>query len=600
MNEKESKITLNDLEEEILQTEDKFRVPESNKKEHFKLSLRKYSECTTIDTNNIYHSLQLDNLNLEKKRKNFNFSKISNEKAEDEFQIISKDDFMTNMSSMRDSCSSEDNPNQNSQSTGVSLNLSPIKKKSILESSIKLDQGELMNSSNNLNYSYWSYLSNGISKLTNNLKYNIITTNSYVKFHKLKFLRLFDTIFKEEEIKHLQAQDSSSKIFFAVSKIFQFTYRSDFEKITNQEVEYTSDCGWGCMIRAAQMMLSKFILENKIFKYTNLSGKEISINNQEDMILLNKLKYETLLLFLDNYMKIEEILENEDFKFYTENFQNLKNLKIFYNFENSEYSETPPALYISEVTPPFSIQNICRLGENFDKGAGIWFSDVIMSSIFCEINRELKPVSNTEFLHFKEGVIKEEDIHSFRFTHGCLIFVSVRLGLDSIVREYFESIRHIFKIPRNLGIIGGKKNSALFFIGEHSEKDKLIYLDPHVNQKAVKDSNSLLYSEFLTYSPKYFYNLNIGNMSPAFTTAFYFRNSQEYDELIKHLEIHSGFIFPVFKFKKIAENCNNHCECDCKCDMNKRNTQKLTKNVRILEDDDYCIVEYDDLKGMDK
>jgi hypothetical protein len=737
MNEKENKLMNNLNNTNNQENSTLSKNSQKNKKEHFKLSLRKYSDSSTVDTNNIYpyHSLQLENLNFhtsqnsQKIRKNFNFSNLENStNDDDDFQIISKDDIITNQS-IRNSSHSEDN-----LCMSKSYSLSPIKKKTILANSIKVDQGDF--SENKLNSSYWSYFTNGLSKFTNTLKYNIITTNSYVNFQNLKFLRFFDKIFKEEEIKLLH--DSSSEISYYMSKIFQFTYRSDFAAIKYQGVEYTSDCGWGCMIRAAQMMLSKFILENKIYRRENFQ----KIPEEE----MNRLKFETLLLFLDNNVKIEEILENEDFKFFFENFQNVINEqdkererenilkqsisicekesnenssknknknnesssdKILTSYEyyllqesnkNNSYYENKfqntnsanntninvnnPLLYISEITPPFSIQNICKLGENFDKGAGIWFSDVIMSSIFCQINRELKPVKDIEFIHFKEGIINEEfffsrniqdndidnevknnleifeELHCredcinnkenipnsnnesysekeiekminnlsleknkllssicedcinfyltnpttsphilkkenklFLFKHGGLIFISVRLGLDSISKEYYESIRHIFKIPQNLGIIGGKKNSALFFIGEHSEKDKLIYLDPHVNQKAVKDSHSLLIeSEFHSYSPKYFYNVNIANMSPAFTTAFYFRSLEEYVDLIKHLEIHSSFNYPVFKFKKKEENL-----------MKKKSS--LTMNVKVLEDineeEDYCIVEYDDLNDMD-
>jgi len=43
--------------------------------------------------------------------------------------------------------------------------------------------------------------------------------------------------------------------------------------------------------------------------------------------------------------------------------------------------------------------------------------------------------------------------------------------------EYLESIKAVFTLKANVGIAGGKENSALYFIG-YSEPD-LIYLDPH-------------------------------------------------------------------------------------------------------------------------
>lgn len=38
------------------------------------------------------------------------------------------------------------------------------------------------------------------------------------------------------------------------SSLFWFTYRRDFPKIVDSD--YTTDTGWGCMIRSAQMMFA--------------------------------------------------------------------------------------------------------------------------------------------------------------------------------------------------------------------------------------------------------------------------------------------------------------------------------------------------------
>jgi hypothetical protein len=353
-----------------------------------------------------------------------------------------------------------------------------------------------------------------------------------------------------------------------------------------------------------------------------------------------------------------------------------------------EYNNDEVNLFITEVTPPFSIQNICKLGIDYGKGAGVWFSDGIMSSIFYEINSEFKTIHNMEIILANEGIIDEETILEtcfeelkcrsecdewikflhreknnldslyfneekelgenydsnlidefirklsledreknysqnnekilsnlplcknceniylnrddfknktikknnkvFIFKKGATLLISVRLGLESISKEYFDSIRHIYKIPYNLGIIGGKKNSALYFIGEY--QDKLIYLDPHVNQKAVKDAFILqTESEFHTYSPKYYYQTGVGNISPAFTTGFYFRSLKEYKNLLRSFNEHLSFNHPVFKFRHSSEE--NY--------LKKASTKKV-KLENINEEDDFCIIDYEDESIDDK
>jgi hypothetical protein len=274
------------------------------------------------------------------------------------------------------------------------------------------------------------------------------------------------------------------------------------------------------MIRASQMMLAKGILEKK--KYDKVDNY----------------KNETIGLFYDKQMNVDECN-----KF---------------------------------ISPPFSIQNICNLGLLYDKGAGIWFSDYIMIKIFKEINENLK-IIDMEFMH-SDGVINEEDLikscftpltctHSDDICQECLndisidqrveyntkhyglkrggfIFISVRLGLMNIDSIYTQSILHLFKMPHNLGIIGGQTNSALYFIGESA--DRLICLDPHYNQ------NTSLSPE--TYDVRYLYEIDITKISPAFTTGFYFRNCVEYKQLMISFANHSAFNNPVLKLSGVKKN----------------------------------------------
>ena len=61
-----------------------------------------------------------------------------------------------------------------------------------------------------------------------------------------------------------------------------------------------------------------------------------------------------------------------------------------------------------------------------------------------------------------------------------LIIIPVRLGLNKINREYYLPILEYFKCPLNTGIIGGRPNQALYFVG--TQKSELIFLDPHYVQ----------------------------------------------------------------------------------------------------------------------
>ena len=75
--------------------------------------------------------------------------------------------------------------------------------------------------------------------------------------------------------------------------------------------------------------------------------------------------------------------------------------------------------------------------------------------------------------HFNEKWVKK-----------LFIIVCVRLGLEGVDEEYFAPIKKIFDVPQCVGIMGGKKDKALYFVGH--EGNSLIFLDPHYVTDAIK------------------------------------------------------------------------------------------------------------------
>ncbi|CDR00504.1 unnamed protein product [Oncorhynchus mykiss] len=46
-----------------------------------------------------------------------------------------------------------------------------------------------------------------------------------------------------------------------------------------------------------------------------------------------------------------------------------------------------------------------------------------------------------------------------------LLLIPLRLGLSDINEAYIETLKQCFQLPQSLGVIGGKPNSAHYFIG---------------------------------------------------------------------------------------------------------------------------------------
>jgi Peptidase family C54 len=75
------------------------------------------------------------------------------------------------------------------------------------------------------------------------------------------------------------------------------------------------------------------------------------------------------------------------------------------------------------------------------------------------------------------------------FPKAVLVILTVRLGLSDIDPEYFDSLKACFSLPQCVGILGGKPNFALYFVG--CQDNHLIFLDPHFVQDAVHTTEQL-------------------------------------------------------------------------------------------------------------
>ena len=367
-----------------------------------------------------------------------------------------------------------------------------------------------------------------------------------------------------------QKQGTLSRIKTALKRVLYITYRNEFNNLTDslgKEMSITTDCGWGCMLRACQMMLSKGIIERKIYKY--IKNNETPIGGMDEVI--EKIRKETALLFFDNNLPIEKVVNNHDFKFFWQ-----KYVGLIEKEEDQKEKERKNAL--KWVTPPYSIQTLCKVANC----AGKWTSDYYMIKAFIEINEQL--FNNTDgMVYLEAGNIKEEMLYktfceelkctcdnnftllnsensiceecfqkyiqknnrkmkrpelfknntkSYVFSKGGIIFISFRLGLQKIEHEFIHCIPLLLLyFKNNIGFVGGKKNKAFYFVGVGN--NSLLYLDPHLNQTALKDN----FDNISSYEATTLYTLHIAKMSGALTLGIVINNEFDLIEFIKDAKI---------------------------------------------------------------
>jgi hypothetical protein len=121
-------------------------------------------------------------------------------------------------------------------------------------------------SSNNQNISFWKELKLKLNNLKHKIifNHNIFTTSN-------KITNLSNKVTKDIQIFDEKFTDHD-KLINRLKNIPWFSYRENFQQIKQKEIIYTSDSGWGCMLRSAQMIFAQGLC------------KLSSINNLNDFI----------------------------------------------------------------------------------------------------------------------------------------------------------------------------------------------------------------------------------------------------------------------------------------------------------------------------
>lgn len=269
------------------------------------------------------------------------------------------------------------------------------------------------------------------------------------------------------------------------SKIW-LTYRKNFPRIFDSL--WTTDAGWGCMLRSMQMLLADSLVRH---------------------YLTPKWRYKTnRRRHHPNYGQI---------------------LRSFCDFPDCS----------------FSIHQMLEHGACFRKSVGTWFGPGECAYMIQQCVHS--SLSSLKVVLANDGVLYSEDIDDIvknQKSTNLLILVPVRLGLDFIPKVYFSSIFDCLQMPYCVGIAGGKPKRSLFFPGYQG--DRLFYLDPHKCTSTVP-----LKHDFCGNSTQWHadvvHSIPITELDPSMCFGF-FCQQKEWSTLRKKFTAMSKGKHPAFAF----------------------------------------------------
>ncbi|KAF3556901.1 hypothetical protein F2Q69_00014599 [Brassica cretica] len=276
------------------------------------------------------------------------------------------------------------------------------------------------------------------------------------------------------------------------SSLILITYRRGFEPIG--ETTYTSDVGWGCMLRSGQMLFAQALL----FQRLGRSWRKKESEPSEEEYL--------------------EILE----------------------------------LFGDSGASAFSIHNLILAGESYGLAAGSWVGPYAVCRSWESLARKKREETDVEHcscsmaVHIVSGsedgerggapILCIEDVTKtcLEYSEGetewasVLLLVPLVLGLDKVNPRYIPSLIATFTFPQSLGILGGKPGASTYIVGV--QEDKGFYLDPHDVQQVVTVNKETKDADTSSYHCNTLRYVPLESLDPSLALGFYCRDKDDFDD----------------------------------------------------------------------
>ncbi|QSZ31968.1 hypothetical protein DSL72_001537 [Monilinia vaccinii-corymbosi] len=239
---------------------------------------------------------------------------------------------------------------------------------------------------------------------------------------------------------------------------------------------FTSDTGWGCMIRSGQSLLANALLTLRMGREwrRGLSG------NEERKIL---------------------------------------------------------SLFADDPRAPYSIHKFVEHGASAcGKHPGEWFGPSATARCIQALTNNQAESELRVYITGDGSDVYEDTFMSIAKPNNTdftptLVLVGTRLGLDKITPVYWEALKYSLQMPQSVGVAGGRPSSSHYFVGV--QESDFFYLDPHQTRPALpyKDNVEDYTTEDIdSCHTRRLRRLHIKEMDPSMLIAFLIRDENDWKE----------------------------------------------------------------------
>ena len=318
------------------------------------------------------------------------------------------------------------------------------------------------------------------------------------------------------------------------SSLFWFTYRCDFPTIEPYGI--TSDAGWGCMLRALQMLMGQALRLH--CKSREWRPQPALSSRRQDPFLRSILTWFA------------------DFPSSKESVYSLHNMVAAglakYDKLPGEWYGPGTACYVLRDLVELHSKQHANLFRVHVAAGGTVYRDSIEDTMTRNTKAEREaaeqeraknrpepshPLDSWEEVTSNTNI--GEDIPT-PWDTPLLLMIPLRLGLKTFNNDYIEGLAHVFSLPQSVGVLGGRPRGARWFYGALSDGSKTFGLDPHTVQSAprrdpkgpIDFSDEYLRSVHTTYIEV----CSMARLDPSIALGFYCRNRHDLEHVFSSLQ----------------------------------------------------------------
>ncbi|XP_051940118.1 cysteine protease atg4da-like [Hippocampus zosterae] len=387
----------------------------------------------------------------------------------------------------------------------------------------------------------------------NNVKYGW-TVKSKTSFNKISPVTVLGHSYL------LNSEDQVERFRLAFVSRLWLTYRREFPQLEGSS--WTTDCGWGCMLRSGQMLLAQGLLVHLMPRdWTWPDAQQLTDVDFEALRIRSPVRVSGVPIPSFGSPRGSGTPEKTPPSDLTPNRSEKKRFECPQNRQAEPVHQKLLTWFGDQPPTPFGVHQLVAIGRSSGKKAGDWYGPSIVAHILRKAVAHTRVLPNLavyvaqDCTVYKEDVARlcdpplsqpppESDSHAWK---SVIILVPVRLGGEALNPSYIECVKNILKLECCLGIIGGKPKHSLYFVGFQDEQ--LLYLDPHYCQPVVDVTQvNFPLESFHCSSPK---KMPFTRMDPSCTIGFYARNKKDFESLCSAVTLalsSSTEKYPIFTF----------------------------------------------------